>query len=82
MLGRELLLPEQVETETMGGALLGGMACGLLRREDAAQWTQVRIRLTPAPIRKSEYAGLQARFSADYSLLEQLYTGGGRSVHS
>lgn len=38
--------------------------------------------LDPDPIRKAEYAGLQARFSADYSLLEQLYTGGGRSVHS
>ena len=47
VLGRELLLPEQVETETIGSALLGGMACGLLRREDAAQWNQVRSRLTP-----------------------------------
>lgn len=77
VLGRELLLPEQVETETIGSALLGGMACGLLRREDAAQWNQVRSRLTPDSSRKVEYAGLQARFSADYALLERLYKGGG-----
>lgn len=73
VLGRELLLPEQVETETMGSALLGGMAAGVLPQGQAAQWNQVRKRLNPDSARRTEYASLQAQFSTDYFRLEQLY---------
>lgn len=72
-LNTPLSLPTQPETETMGAALLGGLAAGVFAPHQMGQWNQVKTVLMPDAGRVSQYARVHADFSRSYGLMEQLY---------
>ncbi len=74
VLGRELLVPRQTETETMGAAMLGGMAIGWLTREDTSVWNRVQEHIYPISQNKEVYAKAQQIFSGIYQSLKEVYS--------
>lgn len=71
--GIPLMIPQQVETETMGSAILGGLAAGKLQAQDIIHWNAVEKTLLPDAEKHALYQTLQMQFSQEYQLLNQLY---------
>lgn len=72
-LGRELLIPKQTETETIGAAMLGGIAAGRITLEQIENWNCVQTKVTPVIEHQKLYSEIQKRFSDIYEPLKQVY---------
>ncbi|MBE6990929.1 MAG: hypothetical protein E7426_09350 [Ruminococcaceae bacterium] len=70
--GRELVIPENLETETVGCAILAGRGAGLLRGDDVADWNRVVRTVSPRPDAHALYQPLLEHFIRVYPLLQQI----------
>ena len=70
MLGQPLLIPEHLETETMGAAILAGQAIGAL--EDAVSWNRVVRTVYPDGENHRLYQELLRRFMEAYPAVRSL----------
>lgn len=81
VLGRELLVPKQTETETMGAAMLGGMAIGWYTREDTNIFHSVQEHIYPILKNRDIYTKAQQIFSRIYEPLKEIYQAGSKVVN-
>ena len=63
VLQRELLIPESVETETIGAALLGGIAIGCLKADSCEEWNKIVKKVIPDSQYCGVYNDMKVRFS-------------------
>lgn len=73
VLGRELLIPEQSETETMGAAMLGGFATDRVALEQIENWNCVKKKVFPVAEHQELYLERQILFSKIHAPLKQVY---------
>ena len=70
--GRELVIPENLETETIGCAILAGLGTGLLDREHLGGWNRTERVVTPRPEIHAAYRPLLDVFIRTFPLLRQI----------
>ena len=63
VLQRELLIPESVETETIGAALLSGIAIGCLKADSCEEWNRIVKKVIPDSQYCGVYNDMKVRFS-------------------
>ena len=69
ILGRELLRPMQTETETMGAAMLGGLAAKILCTTNLSNWNPIQKRFYPIPAHIEDYKTSKEIFAQAYQSL-------------
>lgn len=69
ILGRELLRPMQTETETMGAAMLGGLAAKILCTTNLSNWNPIQKHFYPIPTHIEDYKTLKEVFACAYRCL-------------
>lgn len=74
VLGRELWIPKYTETETMGAAILGGLAAGKLCKEQLKGWNEIQHKVYPIKANQEYYLKMQLFFSEIYEPLRQIYS--------
>ena len=71
--GQELVIPENLETETIGCAILAGMGAGVLSQGDLTTWNRAVDKLTPDPQAHRFYNERLEKFRSAYSLLREAH---------
>lgn len=71
--GQELIIPENLETETIGCAILAGMGTGVLSKNDLATWNRAVRKITPDPKVHRFYTEQLKKFRAAYGLLQEAH---------
>lgn len=69
----ELIVPENLETETIGCAILAGQGARVLQSADLSSWNRPCRSIVPNSENHRLYEQLFARFSASYELLRQAH---------